>query len=624
MHHETRAGHDITLDVHPANYARLLYGDEPVLLGEGIKKGDCATSLGLLAVSLSGVWNWGKKRKRGGAKYGRPELPEDWDAIPLEGRTFYICFDADYREKPNVALAMLRCGERLTERGARVYVVNLPGPEKGLDDYVVAGGDLNALLRDARPFTPSDLIPYAAKQDKRIWAVVERIGAAMRIDGWTQAGANTTRGLLRTFLELALLGGRYDKDEDGVEVMMGTRELCNYAAIGSRHTLGRHTAKLEERGYVTKVTGDRKNGKANRYVLKLSKSAPVIERGNEVSISSIRGALLDNFAPHLRWPSPASRAPADEDRDSKLPKPEARPVNAEDKRPNLSGLYHGDEVRGVAEERETEVALGKTVEMALDLLLSWGGEVTLRDLATATDVNHTAKMRYRLEAVEGVFDLDPKGKHGARVRLTDHWRRRLDERRERSGELRRFRQQAVKNRTSREEFRKSKEGKEPPASADQETNLMGRERAGEVIKRAEGRDHEARIEEQRRKVGMTPEVFLADTLGSVTGFGWRELRALWIAKGGDREDLRRAVKHPFGFRRAHDDGPLYVEWVGVFPESDREPANVVVLREEVPLRLPEKVDGVYHHGPFCDCDMCSAKLPLPPRHVRLRDPGDGA
>src|SRR5215210_2820177 len=38
--YETRSGHDITLDVHPDNYRRLLEGDEAFIVTWGIKKAD--------------------------------------------------------------------------------------------------------------------------------------------------------------------------------------------------------------------------------------------------------------------------------------------------------------------------------------------------------------------------------------------------------------------------------------------------------------------------------------------------------------------------------------------------------------------------------------------------------
>src|SRR5215218_3575956 len=425
--YETRAGYSINLDVHPRNYQRLLNGTEPFYVVEGIKKADSATGRGRLVVGLSGVWNFGKKRKRGGAKHGRPELLPEWDSIPLEGRKVYICFDADYRQKRGVALAMLRLAERLTERGAHVYIMSLLSKTKGLDDYIVAGGDLAALEESARPFTPSLLIPYAAKDDARIRKAVETVDYTARLDNL----AATTNSLLRALLELALLGGRYNSESRAVEVVIGTRELRAYAAIGSYTTLSRHTAKLEAGGYIEKVAGDPAKGKANRYILKLSKPVALIEESGEGFTDSIPATPLDNFTPHLRWPSPSSASPGGDERDSKLPEEGATPENFLHEKPDLPSVYSGE--LGPGRDPELQSALGKTVEQALYLLLCWGGISTLRDLATATGVNHTGKLRRKLEAAIGVFGIDAKGKHGARVWIMDGWEQALDEHRERSG-----------------------------------------------------------------------------------------------------------------------------------------------------------------------------------------------
>jgi hypothetical protein len=136
--------------------------------------------------------------------------------------------------------------------------------------------------------------------------------------------------------------------------------------------------------------------------------------------------------------------------------------------------------------------------------------------------------------------------------------------------------------------------------------LAGPERVAEILAAAEEREHVARVEEQRRKVGTTAEVFLADALQDASGFGWRELRALWIAKGGMPEDLRRAVKDPYQFRLEYDGGPLYVVRVGVAREAEHEPAAVAVLRESV--------DDWRSHPLDCECDECLA--PLPSRYAK--------
>ncbi|MDQ3834855.1 MAG: DUF3854 domain-containing protein, partial [Actinomycetota bacterium] len=95
VRYDTPAGTDICIDVHPAMHHLLSDVSVPLSVCEGVKKGDSLASRDRLAVSLTGVWNWGRKREVGGAKYGRPELLSDWDDIPLKGRRVNLVFDAD-------------------------------------------------------------------------------------------------------------------------------------------------------------------------------------------------------------------------------------------------------------------------------------------------------------------------------------------------------------------------------------------------------------------------------------------------------------------------------------------------------------------------------------------------
>jgi nitrogen fixation protein FixH len=183
--YETPSGRACIVDVHPANAARLLDVSEDLSedlwIVEGAKKGDCIASRGRLALVLAGVWNWGKKREEGGVKYGRPELLPDWSSIPLEGRRVFIAFDADFREKRGVALAMMRLAERLTEQGALVYIISLPSGEtnlgKGLDDYVVAGGDLEELEAAAKPYQACDYPLCCHPRSARVECRGDRRGA---------------------------------------------------------------------------------------------------------------------------------------------------------------------------------------------------------------------------------------------------------------------------------------------------------------------------------------------------------------------------------------------------------------------------------------------------------------
>jgi hypothetical protein len=425
--YETPSGRPCIVDVLPANAARLPDVSEDLWIVEGAKKGDCITSRGRLALVLAGVWNWGKKREEGGVKYGRPELLPDWYAIPLEGRRIFIAFDADFREKRGVALAMMRLAERLTEQGAHVYIIGLPGGEtsrgKGLDDYVVAGGDLEELEAAAKPYQACDFTPYVATQDRRVWNIVATVEERMGLDIWKGKAAKTDHSLLRALLELAMERGKFEEGPH-VSILVPTRELQQRAGIGSRATLTKADRRLQERGYIGKEPGDPGRGKANIYRIKptkLSHYVGDIEGPPKVLMTS---SILESYVPHLRY----GGAVAPPSREELLPE------------------------RGPSSPTS---ALGKNTELALDRLQSWGGTATVSDLARACGVGDPSTLRKRvLEklAEVGIVELDKKGTHHATVRLAPGWRERLDACLEMDGELSAPRRQAVRYREAREAF----------------------------------------------------------------------------------------------------------------------------------------------------------------------------
>jgi hypothetical protein len=193
------------------------------------------------------------------------------------------------------------------------------------------------------------------------------------------------------------------------------------------------------------------------------------------------------------------------------------------------------------------------------------------------------------------------------------WLEALEEHRKRTDEIEDSRRQAKKYADQRKNYRERRD-----APTDPTPELAGPEKVRAIVEAAEKRDQAARVEEQRRKVGTTPETFLADALEGNSGFGWRELRAIWIAKGGKAEDLRRAVKGPYRFQREYDGGPLYVERTWAAPEPEREPAPVAVLRETENLRKPEtespQAEDWRSHPLDCECHECLS--PMPMRYAR--------
>ncbi|MCC5668937.1 DUF3854 domain-containing protein [Nostoc sp. CHAB 5784] len=124
----------------------------PIILCEGEKKAACLLSLGFVAVALPGIWN---------GRVGKQDFDERLhpDLVPMAqaGRKFIILFD--YETKANtrwsVFQATVRTIRAIESAGCTGEVALLPGPEKGVDDFVVGRGVdadtlLTAIIDDAK------------------------------------------------------------------------------------------------------------------------------------------------------------------------------------------------------------------------------------------------------------------------------------------------------------------------------------------------------------------------------------------------------------------------------------------------------------------------------------------
>ncbi|MGF2037190.1 MAG: plasmid replication protein, CyRepA1 family [Nostoc sp. CmiVER01] len=116
----------------------------PIILCEGEKKAACLLSLGFVAIALPGIWN---------GRVGKQDFDERLhpDLVPMAqaGRKFIILFDYETSSKTrwSVFQATVRTAKAIESAGSECEVALLPGPEKGVDDFVVARGeDANALL----------------------------------------------------------------------------------------------------------------------------------------------------------------------------------------------------------------------------------------------------------------------------------------------------------------------------------------------------------------------------------------------------------------------------------------------------------------------------------------------
>ncbi|WP_245246301.1 MobF family relaxase [Nostoc sp. ATCC 53789] len=117
----------------------------PCAIAEGAKKAASLLSQGHAAIGLPGISaGYRTPKDEFGKKIGKSYVHEELAVFATQGRVFKFCFD--YETKPETKLHIERdisvTGRLLQEAGARVKVVSLPGPSKGVDDFIVASGPL--------------------------------------------------------------------------------------------------------------------------------------------------------------------------------------------------------------------------------------------------------------------------------------------------------------------------------------------------------------------------------------------------------------------------------------------------------------------------------------------------
>lgn len=132
---------------------RVIIGDSttPIIITEGEKKAARSCLSGHPTIGLGGVYSFRS------AGLGLTLLPE-LECVVWVQRTVYIIFDSDMRINPNICAALMCLAEELMLRGAMPHLVMLPdlygdGCKTGLDDYLVAGHQLSAVLQHAEPLT---------------------------------------------------------------------------------------------------------------------------------------------------------------------------------------------------------------------------------------------------------------------------------------------------------------------------------------------------------------------------------------------------------------------------------------------------------------------------------------
>jgi predicted P-loop ATPase len=153
------AANPLFLNTGDKDYWKNIIDDKsPIIITEGAKKAGALLTIGLPAISLSGVST--------GQKLGRLRA----DLLPFfgVGRRVYLCFDSDIMTKKPVQQALDKLGRLISEKGAMVSVINLPQAQKGVDDFIVANGAsaFFSLVDEAQTFEEWRKAPTKSNQSQ--------------------------------------------------------------------------------------------------------------------------------------------------------------------------------------------------------------------------------------------------------------------------------------------------------------------------------------------------------------------------------------------------------------------------------------------------------------------------
>jgi Domain of unknown function (DUF3854) len=116
----------------------------PIVLTEGEKKAGTLITLGYAAIGLPGINSGYRSKDAEGNQIAAYLIPDLLHFCTL-GRDVRICFDYETNpdKRQNVRRAAIKLGQLFSKAGCVVKVCILPGSEKGVDDFVVAGGNFD-------------------------------------------------------------------------------------------------------------------------------------------------------------------------------------------------------------------------------------------------------------------------------------------------------------------------------------------------------------------------------------------------------------------------------------------------------------------------------------------------
>jgi hypothetical protein len=406
--YETPPGVSPVVDVHPRMREEARYGDGPLLITEGAKTGDAATSRGMCTVVLAGVWMWCVPKVKPYC------LKPCFDHIRIEGREVLVAFDSDCMSKAGVQEALAALVAALEERGAAVKVIYLPdaadGSKQGVDDYLAAGGTVNELKMLARKFEPSDLGRIRLSRNEELSVKVNAAWSRWWEENWSRIvgtgerphwmRGQSCRDAIKVAIDVMARTG--EVVVDGVRFTLSVRAWALLAAV-SKTTMLKVIAHLEAEGWIRRDYGDKAADAAGSYVLLLGRSS--LDHDGEKSGQKEKATQgLQAYdpdgqglsAPRLRWSAPTF-----------------------DREGNCV-------VRGYVRR------LGKRRSAVIDVLEK-GRTMDIKEVAQALKVSRARNLRRNLPMLEeaGIISVS-----GDTVSLNPDWLEALETERKLKGEIR--------------------------------------------------------------------------------------------------------------------------------------------------------------------------------------------
>ena len=534
LKYETPDGIPPVVDVHPSMRDEARHGSGLLVVTEGAKTGDAATSRGVCTAVLAGVWMMLVPKVK---PY---RLKACFDHIRLKGREVLVAFDSDCMTKAGVQDALAVLVGALEARGALVRVAYLPdapdGSKQGLDDFLAAGGTMRDVLALARRFDPADVGRIRLSRDEGLAREVAGLRAAWHAADWAHfKGAadkgNWQRGHTARDVEDALisLAARLGKrDARGVVVEGGSRRVAELSAK-TPPSVCAALKHLEAEGRLEILPpADRAKPRSYRLLtpartLNRLEGEDLGGTSREGRTQGVKGARAPS-SKRLRWSSPAKAGRIVRRRDGATGRTVATAV--------------GENVFVSPDHRPYAGRLCPHRGAVLDALEDAGGALPFGELRR---VLHRLDARTRDFKRRTLKPLEDEGIiewAGDDVRLADDWRVRLDARREADGEVEQAERQRKRHRDESKDYRAHLERQKRGTPA---ASLEAVKRTRELRAR---RMREAAEEEERRRNIVPPEV-LAFVSGLVKKNGRLRLGLLcgMAHDGGLRSrDVPRAVE----------------------------------------------------------------------------------